>query len=321
LDLFIWRGEHLPVPGLSIYQITKANPLYTNGVDKMNISRIVSDFIKYTVIWQAQFPEENQVWVRWEVRYSDTPSVVSISDYSLAVKGYNIDRDAHELPANNVLIVGNEFKVGRTSKFVLPIIADFYDGVAFPQETKSVIATAFPSDIYVNAMDIDATGNSNLMVNNFWLDLSLVPSTEEYIEISFNGFAPIVLLLTDECRYTPVDIMFINKYGALQIITFFKERKDSFRVTKEKYNSVNGVVEFNVNSRSKFTVNSGFVSEDKNECFKQLLLSEKCWDVTNNLFRPLNVATKEFSYKTRTNDRLINYEIEFDYASYDIDRG
>ncbi len=47
------------------------------------------------------------------------------------------------------------------------------------------------------------------MVQNLWVNVSEA-TTDEYIEIVFNGVTT-TLLITDECRYTPIDICFQNK--------------------------------------------------------------------------------------------------------------
>ena len=162
---------------------------------------------------------------------------------------------------------------------------------------------------------------SGELVKYLWVDLSEA-STDEYVEIVYNGVTT-TLLITDECRYTPVDIAFLNKEGALQIITMFKARKDSTSVTSEQYEGGNDIGNhqfntYNVQSKSKFTINSGFVDEDKNDAFKQLLLSQKVWSITNGVKLPLTISSKSFEYKTRQNDRLINYAIEFENAFNDI---
>ena len=57
-----------------------------------------------------------------------------------------------------------------------------------------------------------------------------------------------------------------------------------------------------------------------NETFKQLLLSEEVWLKAPNGQIPLavNIASSEFNYKTKLNDKLINYTIEAEYASSTI---
>jgi len=165
---------------------------------------------------------------------------------------------------------------------------------------------------------------SNEMVQNLWVNVAEA-TTDTYIEIVFNGVTT-TLLITDECRYTPIDIFFQNKEGALQTMTFFKAKTDSLSVTNEEFETDRGqpidsnhqYVKYNVQGKSKFKVNSGFVAETMNETFRQLLLSERVWMYDDEIFTPLNVASKSIEYKTRQKDRLINYEIEFDYAFNEI---
>jgi hypothetical protein len=165
---------------------------------------------------------------------------------------------------------------------------------------------------------------SNEMVQNLWVDVSEA-TTDTYIEIVFNDVTT-TLLITDECRYTPIDIFFQNKEGALQTLTFFKAKTDSLTVTNEEFETDRGqplqgnhqYVTYNVQGKSNFKVNSGFVSEAMNETFKQLLLSERVWMYKDEVFTPLKVSSKSLEYKTRQKDRLINYEIGFDYAFNEI---
>ncbi len=167
--------------------------------------------------------------------------------------------------------------------------------------------------------------NSYELIQYLWVDTSEADPTDTHIEITYNSEV-ITLRLIDECRYTPIDIVFVNKAGAEQIITFFKKQVDSVNVTDEVFESDRGqpsegnhqFVRFNVNSKSKFTANSGFVPESNNETFKQLLLSEKVWRYNDPTFTPLNISSKSLEFKTRQNDRLINYELEFEFGFNDI---
>lgn len=165
---------------------------------------------------------------------------------------------------------------------------------------------------------------SNEIVQYLWIDVSET-TTDEYIEIFYNGVTT-TLLIIDECRYTPIDIFFQNKEGAQQTLTFFKAKTDSLSVTKDTFESDRGqpsdgnhqFIDFNVNGKAKFKVNSGFVDEAMNETFKQLLLSQRLWKFENGIFTPLNVSSSSLEYKTRQKDRLINYEIELEYSFNEI---
>jgi len=188
----------------------------------------------------------------------------------------------------------------------------------------AITIISYPDNQINESIAEPTTLNSAELVQNLWVDISEA-TTDEYIEIVFNGVTT-TLLITDECRYTPYDIAFKNKEGALQIVTMFKAKRQELSVTKEEFESDRGqpifgnhqFVKYNVQGREKFKINSGFVKESMNETFKQLLLSESVWQLLNGNYIPLNVASSSLQYKTRAEDRLINYEIEFDYAYNEI---
>ena len=189
--------------------------------------------------------------------------------------------------------------------------------------TATIIS--YPTNTINENITLPDTLNSFELIQYLWVDTSEADPTDERIEIVYNG-ETVILYLIDECRYTPIDIVFINKAGAEQIITFFKKQVDSIDVSDEMFESDRGqasegnhqFVRYNVNSKSKFTANSGFMPESNNETFKQLLLSEKVWRYNDPTFTPLNISSKSQEFKTRANDRLINYEFEFEFGFNDI---
>lgn len=183
---------------------------------------------------------------------------------------------------------------------------------------------SYPTNQINFSQDVGDTILSNEMVKYMFVDLSEA-TTDEYVEITYNG-ETITLLITDECRYTPIDIYFQNKEGAEQVLTFFKAQTESLSVTSEEFQASRGqanlgnhqYIKYNVQGRQKLKVNSGFVNEEMNETFKQLFLSQRVWKYENGIFTPLNLSSKSFEYKTRQKDRLINYELEFEYAFNEI---
>jgi len=187
-----------------------------------------------------------------------------------------------------------------------------------------VTVISYPSNEINFSQNVPDSVNSNKIVSYVWVDVSEAP-TDEYIEITYNG-ETITLLIQEECRYNPIDIFFQNKEGAQQVLTFFKKQTESISITSEEYESNAGqpslgnhqITKFNIQGKTKLKVNSGFVSEAMNETFKQLLLSERVWKYESGVFTPLNVSSSSLEYKTRANDRLINYEVEFGYAFNEI---
>lgn len=188
--------------------------------------------------------------------------------------------------------------------------------------TATIIS--YPDNEINETINFSDTLISQDIVQNLWVDVSETVN-DTYIEVVYNSVT-ITLLITEECRYTPVNIAFINKDGGLQFLDFFKARTDSTKVSRESFESDReqpnlGAHQFevyNVQAQSKFKVNSGFVQEEMNETFTQLLLSERVWQYAAGVYTPLNVSTSNLEYKTRAKERLINYEIDFEYSFNDV---
>ena len=163
--------------------------------------------------------------------------------------------------------------------------------------------------------------NSFLQNNDLYLVdkvVILTPSETKIVDV----------ITLDECKYEPKKVSFINRWGALQDLWFFKKSVESMNVEKESYksnilgydgaystsNHVNR--DFNVVGKESVTLSSGFLDEEYNKVFKEMMLSEKVW-ITNvtedgEQVLPINVKTGDITYKTSLNDKLVQYTIEFD---------
>ena len=133
----------------------------------------------------------------------------------------------------------------------------------------------------------------------------------------------------DCSKYDPYKISFVNKFGVVQDLWFDKKRTDNLDVSKESYkrNTLNissTGVDYSLNSaqmmphnimgNKRIVMNTGFVTEDHNEVIQQLMLTESAWIHENGLVTPIVPKTTSFTYKTTTDDKLINFTVEFDYA-------
>ena len=141
----------------------------------------------------------------------------------------------------------------------------------------------------------------------------------------------ITLKKVSECKFSPLNIIFYNKYGALQNMWFFKKSMKDIAVKAEKFK--NNILDletgatapsyaitkheekqFLVNARESVTVNTGFYPEDHNEIVRQKMLAELVWadDLTNVL--PINLKSNTLRFKKSVNDKLISYTVQYDYA-------
>ena len=191
----------------------------------------------------------------------------------------------------------------------------------------AVTVISFPNNDINESFATDLTFDSSDFIKYVWVNIEDIIN-DTFIEITYKSRV-IRLDIVEECRFDPVNILFQNKEGTEQTLQFFKQRTDTLDITSEQFESDKGqpsdsfhqFVKFNVNGRTKFRVNSGFVSEELNETFRQLFLSERIWwiqDVLIPTITPINISSTTFEYKTRQKDRLINYEVEFEFAFNEI---
>ena len=118
----------------------------------------------------------------------------------------------------------------------------------------------------------------------------------------------------------PQLVQFVNRYGGLDFIWFFKMRTDSISIESKEYKllqqgigydtTIGQNAKYNFNGKQSVKMNTGFVNENYNELIQDLMLSEKVW--INSI--PAIVKSSGTEFKTQIRNKNINYEIEFEYA-------
>mgnify|MGYP005818213195 CR=1 FL=1 len=316
LSIWVWDGAKASPPVEANYTTTKNNPTASTGSDEINIARLISDFIEFEpqeTTTTNTLDSNNNLWVKTSVTYitttaENTPQLETTNLISL---GYSYGNEGKNITTitNDVLIPTQDYKANRDGVFVVPILIDEAVG-------KVATVKSYPDNEIDETFNYVATTDSSELVQYIWIQCNET-TTDEYIEVEYNS-QTVTLLLEDECKYQPVDVFFINKEGAEQVFTFFKEQKNNIEVNSTEFESDRGqpsegnhqFIRYNVQAREGLTLNSGFVDEEMNEIFTQMLLSERIWSYDGS-FTPLNIESKSLSYKTQLNERLINYEIRF----------
>ena len=71
---------------------------------------------------------------------------------------------------------------------------------------------------------------------------------------------------------------------------------------------------YNVNAKTRLTLNTGFIKEDMNKTIEELFLTENAWiDYEGNIL-PIIPVSKAMTFKTSLNDRLTDYTIDFEFG-------
>ena len=279
----------------------------------------------------------------------DDSSYAIIKIYTGGVLRYTITKDADE--DYGVLIEISElcrdylditYAGTYTSQtLVISLTADFYDENDVLLGTVTKLHNGF--DGYGEFMDGASpvvTPASLLQSNTIMYipeGVSGVVAEEDEGDINYDTFdgsavgvntggQSITIVRICEPKYTPIKVTFVNKFGALQDLYFFKKSTESISTQKESYKRslVTSTGTYNINTHAKrnlnvqgtnsLTMNTGFVSENLNPAFEQLLLSEQVWATIGSDVIPVDITTNQLTYKTSVNDKLINYTISVDYA-------
>jgi len=124
-----------------------------------------------------------------------------------------------------------------------------------------------------------------------------------------------------ECTYEPIKVQYLNNYGALFTVWFYKQNKQEFSIENSEFKRFQNVVgnyysgkqrqTFNTSGREKITVNSDWVNEDFSNVIKDIMLSE--YTLVNDKFA--NIESKSIEIQQNINNGLINYQLTFTYSN------
>ena len=311
------------------------------------ISELIRDFIDIT--FNGDYSGQ-AVWMETVIKAYNSSDVLINDDgeTTLCVDGYSYFQEpTFNITDSSVMISNKTIFSLADNLFRLPIytslsptITLFKDNIALSTQsfTSSTLSSEQIKYVSLNGSAVNYDNYSERVIedsgvleggsclDSFLDDFQI--SEVDKIKITDNtGIYFINVKTLDECKYEPKKVTFINKFGVLQDMYFFKKAVEKMTVKKESYKantrtsgntySISQHVnrEFNIVGNESISLSSGYLSEEYNEVFKQLMLSEKVWvtNVNNGVEQvlPVNVSTKNITYKTSLNDRLVEYTIGF----------
>ena len=339
LILIIWNGsinQRVTVPTYTL------NKIAINEVVTFEVGELISDFIDVT--FDGNYTGD-AVWVNSTITAFDVDGVVlsGVTNTELAFNSYTYFQEPNAT-FPKILMSNKDVFLLDGEMFRVPIYVD-RDGGGFKfQVLKQGVVlfeqTLTPTELSSTQIQYIGVGDfKNSFANRVEAEGGVIESENclNIFDDEFNGADEIVIAGVkgenarikniSECKYEPKKITFVNKFGALQDMFFFKKSVEKLAVKKESYraNTIDayGVYntsqhtkrDFNITAEETQTLNSGYLSEQYNEVFKQLLLSEKVWLTSYNegteQVIPVNVKSGGITYKTSLNDRLVDYAIEF----------
>ena len=341
LDLYIYDGLQGNRPSNPTYTIESTAVLNKSVFE---ISELVRDY--FTNYFSGQYSSVN-LWVDYQLTefISGAAQTPQTEVELTAFYGYGyFEEGANPQNADTVLQTNRSILKLADTPAVLPLYINQDIDVSYLLNGQVVYSTNFGFDPEnteqikyvtngVNGADMfedrviqdGGTFESNVCLTAFEDEFALLAVDEIRVSDEDGNLTIVTVQDIEECKYQPYKLTFVNKYGALQSIWFFKRTNEVLTTKSEKYKS--NIIQNNTYSTSrhqqkiltkngseKLTLNTGFYPEEYNDVFKQMQLSEDCWIEIDSQTLPINVSSSSLNYKTHLNDKLINYTIEVDFA-------
>jgi len=347
--LYIWIyagtfGSRPVDPAYVLYKEVKTG----GDVITFEISELVKDYVDVTFTGDYNSLVET-AWVEWEmVRVYDDTSTDTLTGEYIAINGYGYFEDGINPLLPKATLISNSVIYNLSGEnMYIPILtgtdgaykAEYYDG-----PTLLRTDTFGTSIVNITADTIDYTADTT----NVTADMTFVPGASSNIIVRVippSDTTDIVVTKEDnlvetfkvktieECKYSPYKVSFLNKYGVVQDLWFFKRRDERLQISKSNYlqntiqeNSTG--VNYSLNQASQvptdfkvtksLKLNTGFIDEQFNEVIQELMLAESAWIHEDSQVYPILPTTSSLDYKTQLNDKLINFTVEFDYAYNEI---
>ena len=312
LELFIYDGETVSDRGAATYTLQKTIPV---NVVTFEISELIRDYL------DVRFSGAPASYMTW-VDYRFTPGTVASGDGTPltynnceAYDGFGYFKEGAQTPTNQYnedeALISNDIIYHYVSETLyLPIRADSIYTVATQLNgVQQSLSNVIEELDYVDRVQYKT------------FNTTITPIDSIYVK-----GREILVKLIEECKYEPIKVTFVNKFGALQDIWFFKNNSTSISTKSTDYKAnlmINDTyittshqnTILNINGTEKMTINSGFYPESYNEVFKQLFLSEKVWIKYENDTFPVTITSKGTKFKTQLTDKLIEYTVELEFSN------
>ena len=314
LELFLYNGSI--VPPSPTYTLSKLIPSPTNITTLYDISPYIREFIKFTSCSASGnftlTPANEKVNViikKYRLNGSTYTQVGSPLGY-VAFDGYTYYEQGANFDLGNISLDAGTYYYDPTSD--AGKIQFTNAGVQYRNLTTNTI---------VNTIAVASTTRDARRVDT---TLQQLGNKVEIVDSQNVVLRTFIFKALNECKYTPIIIDFVNRYGAWQREFFFKASNDNFVVENTEYNLMQtdsfafNISEgqrktFNANGKKSIKVNTGWVDETWKEVLKQIMLSEKILIDS----KPAKINSKGTELFKKINTKQINYSLEFEFA-YDV---
>ena len=350
VQIYIYTGTFGVIPSTPQYTLVK-DKLSSESIISFEVAELVKDYIDVTFTGDYENIEQS-AWVHFKITRSfDNDTTDTLTRDVIAFTGYGEFEDGINPKLSNGFLLSNtNIYINNNDIAYLPFYKSNEKDNAFKVEYLKGSSTILTEFISGSVLELTAdTTNIRADSTGFRADATRKRSSnskkfKKHSEVP-NEATSVKLTLADgtidtrtiyridECKYDPCKISFINKFGVIQDLYFFKRKDDSFESERDEYHKsilsrststtydlfTHSKKTIDIKASKKFIANTGYVTEDHNEVIKQLMVTEYCWihkfiDGDQTVV-PIMPTTTSFVEKKEVTDKLLNFTVEFEYAN------
>jgi hypothetical protein len=361
-DLYYWEGAPNQSGSVGDYTLTKYPN--TSLVGMFDVSRIINSTLTNLAFDDTSNVKYYKCDFYWQ--YADTTGLIVSSSkirtgtYK-ALDGYALFQE----PINQQIVSKSAYwpimsDGPVTQSFLTDTLGwmSVYTGDAGGvQPTKLKYRSNLGDSDYALTTSVSSSGQIQYFpIGTGCDDFPLNANSEWFSVQAYNGETPLgeSIRFDNVCqqKYPNVRIKWKNRYGQFDYLNFYMVNRQGFQSTKRTYQPQLGswqgtslsyndydssTLNYISDSKQTLSVNTPYVSEDYNEIWKQLMVSDEIYWVygeeaiggafnngyssgfaagvtTTEVVRPITIRTDSIVFKTGVNDKLIQYQFDFDWG-------
>tara|TARA_R100001460_G_scaffold75028_1_gene116131 strand:+ start:563 stop:1612 length:1050 start_codon:yes stop_codon:yes gene_type:complete len=317
IELFLWNSGSQP----SNPQYTLSKNIPASNVTKTiyNISPYIREYFNFNEYDGVSGATDSNFYVngKFIIHVTDESGESELSSLTFkAFDGFGTYEEGSNPDLGRIMLSENTYTYFKDSNYTdqdklvgtITIDSRIGEKVRYTSLiTQDVVETTAPSTSVTDYTRVTPTHRSE-------------GDKVEYFQVDGTLLWTAIFKPVEECKYTPIYIDYINKFGAWARLYMYKTSKESFSVKSKDYKFMSSsltnydtkegqVKQFNINGKEKITTNSGWVHESFANELKELLVSERI--LLNN--RPAKCITNSLDIQSGLNDKTISYSLEFEF--------
>jgi hypothetical protein len=194
-------------------------------------------------------------------------------------------------------------------------------------KTKNLTSIEYYTSANPTPVIVLFTGASDL--NNEYVQSIQANTAEDWTQYLFHysdtsvTFGTRIETYDRDCQYDNYDLVFKNKHGVLETLSFSKKSVRSLATTKSEFKrsivdyeghfdiNRHTTKQYNLTGFEEWTLNTDYLPEYMNTAIQEAMLSEEIWLMDDSLsVIPVNKSDENITYKTHLNDKLIQYTLK-----------